>query len=147
MIRMELPWLPPSANNAYFNLPRGGRALSAKGKKFKAESATYLIRHYHQQLTLFEKNKPYGIAVGFFTMDLENATYPAKAATRYKRFDAGNRLKLLEDVLADAADIDDSQNLTVVVGKFKGKEKTVIMAWSMEEESLADVAAGFQSLQ
>jgi hypothetical protein len=147
MIMMELPWLPPSANHAYFNLPRGGRALTAKGKKFKAESAAYLVRNYHMSLIMFEKNKPYGVAIGLFSPDLENATWPEKAATRYKRFDAGNRLKLIEDVLADVSGIDDSQHLTVLVGKFKGPEKTVILSWSMMEENLVDVAARFQSLQ
>lgn len=146
MIRMEVPWLPPSANTAYFNLPQGGRTLTKKGKKFKKETGVHLIRNYSEQLMMFEKNKPYCIAMRFFFPNLQNKTWPEKASTRYKKIDTSNRVKLLEDVLADVADTDDSHYMTLLLGKSQGPEKVIIWAWGPEDS--VDVAIrAFLSLQ
>ena len=135
MIRMDLPFLPPSANHAYFNLPTGGRTLSKKGKKFKREAATHLVREYPLQLRMFEANKPYGIAMSFTFTDMHNKTWPDKAKSRYKKFDTSNRVKLVEDVLAEVANTDDSQHVMLIIGKCAGtKEWTTVWAWSIEDE-------------
>lgn len=134
MIRMELPYLPPSANHAYFNLPGGGRTLTKKGRKFKKEAGIHLIRTYSSELMLFKKNEPYGVAIRFFFPNVQNKTWPGKATTRYKRIDTSNRVKLVEDVLAEVADTDDSQHMILLLGKSQGPERTVILAWELSEQ-------------
>jgi len=120
MIFFYHPGLPPSANNAYINLPRGGRRLSKEGEKYKHETLAYFSRHYRRELLTFKPNTPYAMAMLFYFDAVENDGWlTGKAKTRYKKFDATNRPKLLEDVLKDAAGIDDSQNLDVYLRKRK----------------------------
>lgn len=148
MIRMEIPFLPPSANHAYFNLPKGGRTLTKKGKKFKKEAAVHIIRHYSSELMMFQQNVPYGIAVRFFFPNLQNKTWPESAASRYKRIDTSNRIKLLEDVLADVAAVDDSQHMVLMLGKSEAKEeKTIVWAWDLLQEQSDVCCREFLSMQ
>lgn len=138
MIRLELPFVPPSSNKAYFNLPSGhGRTLSTEGKKFKRETTAYLAQHYPQQLAFFRPNQPYLMLFRFFFEDVETAGFAkGKAKFRYKTFDGGNRLKLLEDCLKDVGGIDDAQTLTSIWEKKQGlPERTVIWSWNPEEEA------------
>jgi hypothetical protein len=137
MIRLELPWVPPTSNLAYFNLPRGGRALTKKGRAFLTETKAHIAQHYPTALRFFRPNKPYAMLLRFFFKDIENKGYAkGKADARYKVFDGGNRTKLLEDALKDAGGIDDSQTMISMWQKVYGTpERTVVFAWSMEEES------------
>ena len=134
MIYLELPWLPPSSNHAYMNTGFGGRTLSKEGQRFKRETTAHFVREYPHVLKGFQKDTPYGIYVRFWFDTIVNKGWPEKAKERYKRFDASNRLKLLEDALKDAAGIDDSQHLLVLVEKRQGKERTEVFAWNLDEE-------------
>jgi hypothetical protein len=137
MIRLELPELPPSSNHAYFNLRGKGRSLTTEGRGFLLRAKTYFAQHYPREMLLFKPNTPYLLAIRFFFEDVENKGYrTGKAESRYKIFDGGNRTKLLEDALKNAGGIDDSQVLTSVWMKQKGlPERTVVWAWSTEEEN------------
>ena len=142
MIQLEVPWLPPSANNAYFNLSGGGRTLTTKGKRFKRETAAYLVQTYPQELRWFKKNVAYGLAVKFCFTDLENKTWPEKATTRYKKIDVSNRLKLLEDVLVEVGGIDDSQHMSIFMSERPGPaEHTTLWVWELEDAESALRAA------
>jgi len=144
MIRMQIPWLPPSANHAYFNLPRGGRTLTTEGKKFKRETAAYLVQTYPTELQFFKPNVPYGVGIQFIFPELENKTWPGKATTRYKKVDTSNRVKLLEDVLGEVANIDDSQHVTLLIGKTGGESaRTDIWVWDKPGQ-INDVISEFQ---
>lgn len=136
MIRLEFPWIPPSSNKAYVNLPRGGRTLSQAGRKFKTQTTTFLAQNYRREMMFWKQNLPYLIVMRFHFEAIENAGFASgKAASRYKIFDGGNRTKLLEDALKDAGGIDDSQTLTSVWQKTQSaREHTIIWAWSLEEE-------------
>lgn len=135
MIYLYLHGLPPSSNNAYFNLPRGGRALTKEGKRYLTETKVTLVRDFREAIMQFEANVPYLVAIRLTVLQLENATWPQAAKTRYKRFDASNRVKLLEDALKDAGGIDDSQHMTVLINKVAGaNELTEIWAWNLEKE-------------
>lgn len=148
MIRMEIPWLPPTVNHAYVNLKGGrGRMLSTEGKRYQANTTSHLLRTYPQELKMFTPNGAYGIAMAFFFPAVLNAGWPEKADSRYKRIDVSNRLKLLEDVLAKAAGIDDSQNMVVLMAKLQGPEKSIIWAWDIEVENMDGFAAELRSLQ
>ncbi len=137
MIRLELPWVPPTSNNAYENNGFGGRRLARTGRAFLTTTKAHLVQHYPKELRLFQPNKPYAMLLRFFFKDIENKGYAkGKAEARYKVFDGGNRTKLLEDALKDAGGIDDSQTMISMWQKVYGTpERTVVFSWSMEEES------------
>lgn len=118
MITLYHAGLPPTANNAYVNLPRGGRRLSKEGEKYKLETIAHFTRNYRKEFMTFKKNTPYLMVMTFYFDSIENKGWATgEAESRYKKFDATNRPKLLEDVLKDAAGIDDSQNLDVYLRK------------------------------
>lgn len=137
MIHMTLPWLPPSANHAYANI-RGTnkRVLTTEGKSFKTRTTVYLAQTYPKELTFFKPDKLYILKFVFFFEQLENAGWPKKALSRYKKIDVSNRLKLLEDALKDAAGIDDSQHMGLILVKKQDlKERVEIWAWD-DQQSL-----------
>lgn len=134
MIKLALEGIPPSANNAYATV-HGHRILSSKGKKYKAETKTALVSRFPKEMRFFKPNVPYLVFIRLYFPEVENKTwFQGKAESRYKRFDVGNCLKLLEDCLKDAAGIDDSQHMRVVLDKQQGKEKTEIWVWDLEQE-------------
>jgi hypothetical protein len=136
VIALSLPGLPPSANHAYFNIPRGGRALTREGRAYKIGAIAHLAQNFRREMLLFKKNTPYLFFVRFFCEEVENKTYPASARNRYKKVDGSNRLKLLEDALKDAAGIDDSQAMLTCWHKAHGTpERTLIWVWDLEAES------------
>lgn len=147
MIHLQLPGLPPSINNLYHDQPVhvGGkgrfkktivkRVLTDEGRAFKANTLAHLVKRYQAQLMFFKKNVPYCVYYRFITPELLNKTWPKTAENRYKRFDASNLVKVLEDVLVDACGIDDSNFLSVISEKRKGPvEETHIWVWNLEEE-------------
>jgi hypothetical protein len=143
MIYMELPFIPPSINTAYFTvMSRVGKAsvpkrvLTEEGKAFKAKTAGHLARNYPTELQIFRPNIPYAIAYLVSFDSIVNKTWPESAETRYKRIDASNRVKLVEDALVVAAGVDDSQFVISLVGKDQGPPKTVILAWDLSKESM-----------
>jgi len=137
-IRLELPGLPPSINKAYFNLPYGGRGLTKEVKKYKTEVRVYLATRYHKELSYFKPNEPYLIFFRFTFVELENKTWgrdKKSAVSRYKRTDATNRIKLLEDVLKELTGVDDSNTMTFIVQKVKGPQpKREIFVWATQRE-------------
>lgn len=137
MIRIELPWLPPSSNHAYMNVRGGGgRTLTEAGREFKKRTTVHIQQKYPTAMRLFVKNKPYMIVFRFYFEEVENKSFgQGKAENRYKTFDGGNRTKLLEDALKDAGGIDDSQTMISIWQKEQGTpERTIIWAWSLEDE-------------
>lgn len=136
MIYLCLPWLPPSSNAAYKNIPRG-RALTVEASAFKRVTPLYLHQHFPEELLFFQKRKNVALtlAVRFVFRQVENKGWPKTVSHRYKKLDTSNRLKLLEDALAEAAGVDDSQNVTLAIQKVKGaKEQTEVWVWDPEEE-------------
>jgi hypothetical protein len=139
VIHLVIQGLPPSANNAYFNLRGGGRTLATAGKKFKNETKAYLTRKYVQEMRKFVPNEPYLVYVRFYFKTLQNGTWgKAKGAeSRYKKTDASNRIKLLEDVLKDVTGVDDSNTMALVLEKrllVGPEEKTEVFIWNLDRE-------------
>lgn len=145
MIRLELPGIPPSVNNAYTNNPKrrlpngqmvgGGRKLTTEGKNYLTTTKATLAQKFRKELVFLKPNIPYLVVVRMFFETIENAGYPKKTDTRYKTFDITNRIKLLEDALKDAGGFDDSQTLMFLTHKVQGlPERTVIWLWNVEEE-------------
>lgn len=139
MVKFVIPGLPPSVNDAWFFLPKGGKTLKTAGKKFVAETQTLLGRNYSKELMTFQKNEPYLVFWRLHMENVENETWgaPKKAAkTRYKKIDATNRIKILEDVIAEVTGIDDSCTLTFGITKVKavGEEKVEVFIWNTYRE-------------
>jgi Holliday junction resolvase RusA-like endonuclease len=142
MIRIDLPRLPPSSNNAYSNRRGGhGRMLTDVGRAFLMETKAFLVQRYPREMMMFKKNTPYAFAMDFYFENLENKGWATgKAATRYKQFDVDNRVKLLMDAFKDAGGIDDSSTLAMFSHKRQGTpERSVIWAWGLEETNTFDV--------
>lgn len=135
MIRLEIPWLPPSSNHAYFNLKGRGRSLTDVGRAYLMGTTGYLQKHYRKEMAFFQKNIAYFVVARFYFQEVENKGYPKTAANRYKTLDGGNRVKLLEDALKKAGGVDDSQTLKFLWEKCQGQpERTLLWVWNLETE-------------
>jgi len=141
MIHIAIPGLPISTNHAYMHITMGKgkkkitkRVLTPEGRKYKTETTAYIVEHYPREITIFKPNTPYGYIIQLYFPDLFNKTWPEEAKSRYKRLDASNRVKLLEDAAAEAFGIDDCNFLSTRTDKFQGPEYSHIWVWNMEEE-------------
>lgn len=143
MIKMRLPFLPPSINAAYFTIAAkvgkqtvAKRVLTTEGKSFKTKTAGHLAQNYPTEMQIFKKDVPYAVAfIAYFDL-LTNKTWPESAETRYKKLDASNRVKLVEDALVTASGVDDSQFIISLVGKDQGPPQTDIYVWDLSQESM-----------
>lgn len=145
MIKLHVDGIPPSANNAYATV-RGRKILTKEGRKYITETKTHFAERFPKEMRFFRVNVPYLVVVRMFFEAVENkGWFTGEAETRYKRIDLSNRLKLLEDCLKDAAGIDDSQHLRIILDKQQGKERTEIWVWDLEDEE-TPFDAGFNIL-
>lgn len=143
MIALSIPGEVPRTNNLYINLPRGGRKLTPEGERYKNEARVHLGRAYHRELAIFKKNRPYVVVAIFHFKDLENKTYDPgacgpDAVARYKRQDATNCIKLVEDIVAAVSGVDDSCTLEILLVKRQLPEgaspHTKFCVWDKEAE-------------
>jgi hypothetical protein len=149
---MLLMGLPPTTNNAYFdnvvykfsakkgkNVPIVNRVLTDEGDKYKTDVKAKLTQEYPGAMMVMRKDIPLGLAIrlDFPEAKMLNLTWPKKAKTRYKKLDASNRVKLLEDAIATAGGVDDSQFQIVITTKMAtpgGQGFTHIWIWNIDEE-------------
>lgn len=129
---MELDMLPPSVNQVYVNSKSGGRFMSEEGKSFKQAAAAHFLSKHRAQLLLMSKDAKYSVTIKLYFPDLENKTWPKTAKTRYKRLDASNHVKVLEDVIAAVTGVDDSNTFRLTVEKYIGTPHTVVIIEEME---------------
>jgi len=147
---MVFEGVPPTTNHAYIdkvvpaaNQPKGGkgkgggkrwvvkRILSPEGEAYKLGISTQVAQRYGAQTTWVRKDVPYGLLIQV-EMVIENSGWPKDAESRYKKLDASNRCKLLEDALAPSLGIDDRQFLTVTVHKVHSLvERTQVWIWTL----------------
>lgn len=105
--------MPPSVNNAYATV-HGRRVLTREGRRFKESVSsmpelikcrntlpTWIAISIHLWLPLFYKNG------------------------KVRRFDASNRIKLLEDAVCEGLGIDDSRVIRLTVQKVDAKVEAV----------------------
>lgn len=110
-----LPFLPPTSNNIYVNKSGGGRFLSSEAKTFKTRAITHIQTECLAKITRLDRSAIYRVWYAFFFLPEEilNISFgngkKGSAATRYKRMDVENRIKLVADSLATAIGIDDCQ--------------------------------------
>ena len=147
MILFSLPFLPPSDNHAYENVPTvrvrgkivgGGRRLSDEGREFKRMATDHLARHHTNELQFFSNKKNTRLVVWciFYFEELQNKGYPKKTDTKYKQLDGHNRIKLLLDVIAELTGRDDSLYWDVMISKREGGPRTEVTFWDAEQEEV-----------
>lgn len=135
MIKLTIPSIPPSSNNAYFT--RGKmRVLTKEGRKYKNETVAHVAQNYRQEMLIFKPNNRFQFHFRFYLETIQNKLWkPGGKVNRYKKFDGANLTKLLEDCLAEAGGYDDSQTVTSTWQKMEGTpERTEVWAWNLEEE-------------
>jgi Holliday junction resolvase RusA-like endonuclease len=91
---LELP-LPPTTNQAYFNVPGRGRVLSTAARKFKDKAVLSAAQARREQGWRYEPGARLSLSLEFHF-------------ARDGKRDLSNRLKLVEDALAKALGFDDS---------------------------------------
>ena len=144
MISIYLPYMPPSMNAAYENIPRrrvgkkvmgGGRRLTEAGKLFKIKVSQHVVKHLSYATKQIKPNSAIGLYVAFGLPGMFNKGYPEKTDARYKKVDSSNRVKILEDALTECINFDDSQIVFSIVTKYPSKEEeTRLWLWNEDEE-------------
>lgn len=111
VLRVTYPVIPPTSNKLYFN----GTMLTAVAREYAETFAQFMAQRHGSEVLEMNKDALYALHLRFFMHGLENASWnnpkvapSRRAKTRYKRIDLSNRIKLLEDCIRDALDIDDS---------------------------------------
>ncbi len=116
--------MPPTLNKAYINTKKG-RRLTTHAKKTK-ESITKLVSFYILKkdinMSLYKDNQM-TLTVDYYFKEVENKGWPKKAKFRYKKVDISNRIKLLEDAIADAIGIGDENFFKLVLTKHKSENR------------------------
>jgi hypothetical protein len=121
------PGLPPTSNKLYIF----GNKLTGPAREFKENFKSYVQQTYGHQISELEEpnqkaedgvtdlrtrnpNLVYALTLTFY-MDCLNGTWSdasvpksRRAAFRFKKADLSNRIKLVEDCIKTALDIDDS---------------------------------------
>lgn len=87
---------------------------------FLARSASELLQQLSLDAEQPDDNQPHRLSITLFFPALYNASWPAEAKTRFKRRDASNLVKVVEDLVARSLGIDDACFVEVVVRKKDG---------------------------
>lgn len=103
---------PPSANKMYVHTYRGPRP-SDHTKAFKAAAHMEILKQLPFDFPALDPNKGYLVDYTFLMPIKTLGFSTGKAASKYKKKDTSNLIKVLEDVLAECVDIDDSSFLEV----------------------------------
>lgn len=109
-----IPFFPPSSNNVYVtNWARKIHFLSKDGKLFQSRFSQEVVPNYLVEIGRLDRKTIYHRSLYFyFPRDsVLNKTFGMKdgAASRYKRMDVTNQVKLIDDCLVKAISIDDAQ--------------------------------------
>lgn len=103
--------IPPTSNKIYFN--KGStRILTKTAKAYKTRAVRFLWEHFEDEMNgILDRvgdTEFLQVEFRFFFETIVNKGWlTGKAQERYKKVDASNRVKLLEDSLALALGVDD----------------------------------------
>lgn len=111
--------LPPSINEAYTKT-KFGMVKSAAMKKFLTQARAELLQQVTADIPFFDKARPHRLTLEVFLPALYNKGWPKQTDNRFKRKDASNLVKVVEDLIAEVIGIDDSCFLTSNISKFDG---------------------------
>jgi len=128
LLAMTVPFLPPSDNHIRVHRRQGGEVYSKEAEAFRAQFRAYAQANYFVPIQRFvQGHHPaagYRLVMVFYFDTLVNQGWietdrsgKRKAKAPYKRMDAGNRRKLIEDCLASTLGIDDSLSMELTLVK------------------------------
>ena len=141
ILDITIPFLPPSVNKAYTTVKIKAkygrtickRSLSKEALKFKREAKIYLLSALKDDFDSLQDigvNKPYRLEITLYINRLFNKTGKSK----FKKIDASNYIKIVEDMLVDALRIDDSQFFEVRAKKVqRSPEGVKVVLWNHVE--------------
>ena len=93
-LALQIP-MPPSTNHAYYNVPGRGRVLSTVAREFKDKASWQAYKARNEQGWRYEPGARLSLSLEFHF-------------SRDGKRDISNRVKLVEDALAEALGFDDS---------------------------------------
>ena len=106
-ISLRLPF-PPSVNKAYVTTRAGRRILSAEGKEYKRVVASTVATYCANRPDAVFDVTPLVLTIHLHMVTENKGWSKGTAKSRYKKVDASNRVKLLEDALFSCIGVDDS---------------------------------------
>ncbi len=117
--------MPPSVNAIYFTRGKN-RVLTTVGRTYKEDVKALIIKDVMTKPSVEFKNVPMILHLTFYFAQIENKNYQ-KSGNRFKRIDVSNRIKILEDAIAETIGIDDCQFLCVIAEKGQAEIESVTM--------------------
>lgn len=131
--RLELwvPFLPPSENRIRVHRWQGGQVYSKEARDFKTLFSDYVRKNHLIEVSNFSghhrEQDLYELEMHFVFKTVINKGWAKKKAKKlYKRFDVGNRRKLIEDCLVEVlGNIDDCLFFRLTLTKSMGDTEGV----------------------
>lgn len=126
-----VPILPPSENRIRVHRRQGGQVYSKEARDFKKQFSDYVLKEYVVDVIDFVRGHTersiYELDLEFVFETVINKGWAKKQAkTLYKRFDVGNRRKLIEDCLVEVlGEIDDCLFFKLTLTKSMGLNQGV----------------------
>lgn len=129
-LKMVFNELPPTSNKIYFK----GTMLTQQARDFAEKFSKFAAQNHLHEISEMNPDGVFALHLRFFLETINdswnnpNVAPSKRAKSRYKRLDLSNRIKLLEDCIRDALDIDDSQTFAASQEKhhFKGEPRVEI---------------------
>ena len=129
-LRIVIPFIPPTSNNIYVTIWKRKRiAKSREAEAFQNRFISEVVPKYLPYISRMSTSPDvtYLVTTIFYLdqWDIFNKGWfqmPKKAATRYKKMDTGNRLKLIHDCLSEAIGVDDSHFFSISASKVPAQE-------------------------
>lgn len=135
-VHFEIPFIPPSVNDLYFNNPRtGGRSLTTEGGVYKLRVKEYLTTNYLDEIQSINPRSMFSLKMFFnlpkedlFTQYLTNK----KTKSPFKRRDLGNMEKILVDCIKEFCITDDCQIFEERLLKNNPGQNIGVVVWLAE---------------
>lgn len=114
-LHVWIPFLPPSSNAIYVNIPRHGRTLSTQARAFKVKAMREIQQKGGVAFLQLKPNVPYQLSLTVFFDHVEYKK--SEKGNRYIIRDLSNVVKLIEDTVAAAVGIGDEHNFRLILEK------------------------------
>lgn len=146
ILRMTYPVLPPSSNKIYFR----GTILKKEARDYAEKFSLFAAQKHLHEISQMNPQGLFALHLRFFFETLVNETWnnmslppSRRAKSRYKKLDLSNRIKLLEDCVRDALDIDDSQTFAASQEKHQDPKNPRV---EIEVEEVSPALFGVQEV-
>ena len=138
-IDLWIPHLPPTENHIRVHRWQGGQVYTKEARDYERVFVDWMRKYHLVAISNFvsghTETSIYSLKMVFtFETVINKGWFKKRAKTLYKRFDVGNRRKLIEDCLVSVlGDIDDCLFFNVTLVKKMGEQTGVLL--SLEEVS------------